>query len=188
MALERRAYSARALLAAAQSGDESAQAEIFARYKDRVASHVFRMTGDHAAVDDLVQEVFISAFAGLPGFRGDAQLGTWLYRITTNKVRNWWDSTRRREARERESLPPAPVSVDPDESLDARDHRRMLYRALGQLPDILREAFVARAVEGMSLKEASDALSLPISTVSYRTRRAEALLCEALGIPQEEGS
>ncbi|MDC0672406.1 hypothetical protein [Nannocystis radixulma] len=48
----------------------------------------------------------------------------------------------------------------------------------------LREAFVARALEGMELREASAALQVPISTVSWRTRRAEAMLCESLGLLQ----
>jgi RNA polymerase sigma-70 factor, ECF subfamily len=47
----------------------------------------------------------------------------------------------------------------------------------------LREAFVVRVIEGMSLHEASEVLGVPISTVSYRTRRAEELLCKALDIP-----
>ena len=60
--------------------------------------------------------------------------------------------------------------------------------ALGKLPDKLREAFTARAIEGMSLIEASAALGIPISTVSYRTRRAEQLLCAALEIPWRDES
>lgn len=189
MALEDRATSARSMLAAAQAGEEAAQAHIFEAYKQRVASQVQRMTGDPDVVDDLVQEVFIAAFTSLPRFRGDAQLGTWLYRITTNKVRNWWDARRRREARERRAAE-GPTTVEPgqEDRIEAQEHRRRLYDAMGRLPDALREAFVARAVEGMSLQDASECLGVPISTVSYRTRRAEALLCEALGIEPPEGA
>src|SRR5690606_6623060 len=88
-----------AVLAAAQRGDASAQAALFEAHKHRVARQIVRMTGDASVVDDLVQEVFIAAFSRLATFRGDAQIDTWLFTITTNKVRNWWDSERRRSAR-----------------------------------------------------------------------------------------
>lgn len=173
-----------AVLQAAQRGERSAQAQLFARYRDRVARQVLRMIGDAAMVDDLVQDVFIAAFTALPQFRGDAQLGTWLYTIATNRVRNWWDSQRRRRRREDVvASEPQQEPDDPEADLEAQQQRARFYAALGKLPDKLREAFTARAIEGMSLIDASAALGIPISTVSYRTRRAEQLLCAALGIP-----
>ena len=176
-----------AVLQAAQRGERAAQSLLFSRYRDRVARQVLRMIGDAAMVDDLVQDVFIAAFTALPQFRGDAQLSTWLYTIATNRVRNWWDSQRRR--RRREDVVASEPHEDPDDpeaDLEAQQQRARFYEALGKLPDKLREAFTARAIEGMSLIDASAALGIPISTVSYRTRRAEQLLCAALGIPWRE--
>lgn len=177
-----------ALLAAAQAGDRAAQTALFEAYKERVARQIFRMTGDASSVDDLVQEVFISAFAALGRFRGESQLGTWLYTIAANRVRNWWDSQRRRRQREDIAVErDGPGDAEtPETDLEAKQQRDRFYAALGGLPNKLREAFVARAIEGMNLIEASAALGVPISTVSYRTRRAEQLLCEALGIPWRE--
>lgn len=175
------------VLQAAQRGDKTAQSQIFTRYRERVARQLLRMIGDPMAVDDLLQEVFIAAFTALPGFRGDAQLATWLYAIATNRTRNWWDSQRRRRRREdiAANVPPEEAST-PEADLESQQQRARLYAALGQLPDKLREAFVARAIEGMNLIEASAVLGVPISTVSYRTRRAEQLLCAALDIPWRE--
>jgi RNA polymerase sigma-70 factor (ECF subfamily) len=168
----------------ARRHDPVAQRALFDLHKDRVAAQVQRMTGDPTAVDDLVQEVFIAAFANLETFRGDSQLRTWLYRIATNKVRNWWDSDQRRRRRERRASElPTELPNTPHEDLVAREHRERLYEAVGTLSTKLREAFIARVIEGMSLQEASEVLEVPVSTVSYRTRRAEDLLCEALGIP-----
>lgn len=181
-----READARALLAAAQRGEASAQAALFDAHKQRVARQIQRMTGDPAVVDDLVQEVFIAAFSALPGFRGDAQLETWLYTIAANKVRNWWDARRRRDVREATA---ARAHKDgprtPEETLAVNEHLSRLYDALGKLPDKFREAFTARAIENMSLQEASEVLGVPISTVSYRTRRAEQMLCEALDLEVE---
>jgi RNA polymerase sigma-70 factor (ECF subfamily) len=173
------------VLAAAQRGDRGAQATLFHRYRDRVARQLLRMCGDRSAVEDLIQEVFISAFAALPRFRGDARLSTWLYTIANNRVRNYWESQRRRKHRELDAARTSAAAVvdTPEEDLVAQRQRQRLYAALATLPDKMREAFVARAIEGMSLLEASEALQTPISTVSFRTRRAEQLLCEALDIP-----
>lgn len=177
------------VLEAARRGDAQAQAKLFDLHKRTVAAQIQRMTGDPSVVDDLVQEVFISAFAALPSFRGDARVSTWLYRIAANKVRNYWDSHNRRVARERAA---AKVPVDeptkPDERYEQDEHRELLYEMLGRLPCKLREAFVTRAIEGLSLAEASEVLGVPVSTVSYRTRRAEKLLCEHLGVDYEEAS
>jgi len=137
-------------------------------------------------VDDLVQEVFIAAFSALPGFRRDSQIDTWLYRITVNKVRNWWDAKRRRRQREDRvaSSPREPIATPEDEA-DATQHRHRLYAALGELPDKYREAFTARAIDNLSLQEASERLGVPVSTVSYRTRKAEERLCVILGLELE---
>lgn len=170
------------LLEAARRGDAHAQAQLFESHKQRVARWIHRMIGDPDVVDDLVQEVFIAAFRRLTAFRGEAQIETWLYRIALNKVRNFLDSGRRRLAREQRGAAPTAEDVTPDDSVQAQEDLGRFYDALAGLPASYREAFVARAIHGMSLHEASERLDVPISTVSYRTRRAEALLCEALGL------
>ncbi len=177
---------ASALLNAAQRGDAAAQTALFEAHKQRVARQILRMTGDPGAVDDLVQEVFIAAFSRLATFRGDAQLDTWLYTITANKVRNWWSAKVRRESRERRGQSAREDSeITPLDRLEARERVARFYEALGSLPDKYREAFTARALEHLNLEEASKVLGVPISTVSYRTRRAEQMLCEALGLDPE---
>lgn len=180
---------AAAVLAAAQRGDAAAQAALFEAHKHRVARQVQRMVGDSGVVDDLVQEVFIAAFSALHRFRGDAQIETWLYTIATNKVRNWWDAKRRRDAREQHaSSEPAGEPTTPEEHLAANEHLARLYTALGRLPHKFREAFTVRAIEHLSLQDASAMLGVPVSTVSYRCRRAEQLLCAELGIDEEGGA
>lgn len=183
-------FGADSTVDAARRGDAAAQASLFETHKHRVAHQVLRMTGDPDAVDDLVQEVFIAAFRRLSDFRGDAQLETWLYRITVNKVRNWYDSGRRRKAREVRAAPTTELLAgdEPHEQVEAIEELRRLYDALGSLPATFREAFIARAIEGLSLDDASAKLGVPVSTVSYRARRAEAMLCEALGLPGEVAS
>lgn len=178
-----------ALVDAVRRGDSAAQAEFFERHKDAVARQVMRMTGDASWVDDLVQEVFISAFSRLESFRGDASLETWLHRITMNKVRNAWDSRRRRMAREAKVIQPEATEHDaPDDGVAASEQLERFYEALSGLPPKYRDAFVCRVIEELSLEDTSAALEIPISTASYRARRAEALLSAALGLDPTEVS
>ena len=171
------------MLENARRGEKSAQSELFLAHKDRVAKQVQWMTGNASAVDDLVQEVFLAAFSALTTFRGEARVETWLHAIAANKVRNWWDANRRRESRE--LVAASQTREDPhtpEENLETTEHRRRLYAALGDLPHELREAFTLRAIEHRSLRDVSELLGVPISTVSYRARRAEQLLCRALDL------
>ena len=175
-------------IAAARRGDAAAQAALYDAHKLVVARLILRMTGDANAVDDLVQEVFIAAFRRLDEFRGDAQLETWLHRITVNKVRNYWDSSRRRKARETRAAPRGELVAGdaPDAQIEADERLQRFYDALGSLPASFRDAFVLRTIEGQSLEEVSGHLGVPVSTVSYRARRAEVLLCKALGLEAPE--
>ena len=176
------------LLAAARRGDAAAQGRLFEAHKTAVARQVMRMTGDASSVDDLVQEVFVAAFRRLHDFRGDAQIETWLFRITINKVNNWLEAKRRRAARERRAAPhpDAMVTSTPDDDIAAKEQLQGFYRALHDLPAEYRDAFVARAIEHQSLRATSESLGIPVSTVSYRARRAEQMLVEALGLEDNQ--
>ncbi len=160
------------LLAAVRRGDAAAQGEFFEQHKQSVANQILRMTGEPAWVDELVREVFIAVFGRREPLGGHAGVHTWLHRITTDKVRGAWN------ARPRGG--PLDGRAPSDET--AQGKLNSFYRALGDLPPKYRDAFVCRALEDMSLQQASDELGVPISTVSYRARRAEELLCEALGM------
>lgn len=65
-------------------------------YKERLYWHIRKMVIDHDDTDDLLQNVFIKAWKGLAGFRADAGLYTWLYRIATNECLSFLSSKRRR--------------------------------------------------------------------------------------------
>jgi RNA polymerase sigma-70 factor (ECF subfamily) len=173
---------------AARAGDPGAQRLIFEDNRNHLARQLFRLTGGSDEADDLLQEVFISAFANLDRFRGEAQLRTWLARIASNRARNWLDGQARRRRRDLRGVPPDPdfTADAPDRYYEAQERLREFGRAMRSLAPAFRDAYVARMIEGRSLEETSEALRVPISTVSYRARRAEVLLCKALGLPLAE--
>ena len=71
-----------------QRRDEAAFNELVRLYQAKVFHLVFRMLGDRAEAEDLAQEVFITVFKSIDGFRGDSKLSTWLYRVATNHCKN----------------------------------------------------------------------------------------------------
>lgn len=152
-----------------------------------VKTRLVALTSDPAAAEDLVQEVFMTAWRGLERFEGDdagasPRARAWLLGIATNLGRN----ARRRRIRRwlrtlrRPALPPAPDQSTPESRLAARQSAQRLYLALSELPAEQAEAFGLRVLEGLTLEACSAALELPISTVSYRARRAEEKVRAAL--------
>ena len=80
------------ILEGCRKGDPEARRRVFERYKDRVFSVALGfLKGDHAAAEDVTQEVFVKEFRAASTFRRDARLSTWLHRITVNACENWAD-------------------------------------------------------------------------------------------------
>src|ERR671939_612949 len=100
----------------AATGDEVAFVEIVRRYDTGLRRLAFRIVGDRDAMDDVLQEAYLKAFASVTGFRGGASPRTWLYRIVYNTC---LDQLRRRRRQ-----PAAPyvdaATRDPSEQADMR--------------------------------------------------------------------
>src|SRR4051794_11669385 len=77
-------FDERELIERCRAGDDIAFSELVDRYKNLVFAIVSRMVSDRNLADDLAQEVFLKVHRGLPYFRGDARLSTWIYRIVAN--------------------------------------------------------------------------------------------------------
>src|SRR5947199_5435170 len=74
----------RELVERCRAGDEGAFQELVDRYKDLVFALIARTVQDRSRAEDLAQDVFLRIHRGLPYFRGEAQLSTWIYRIVAN--------------------------------------------------------------------------------------------------------
>src|SRR5215213_9364360 len=76
------------LIRRAQRGDRVAFKALYDRFRDRVYNLIFYSMGDELSSEDVLQIVFIKIYRGLPGFRFEASLATWIYRITLNECLN----------------------------------------------------------------------------------------------------
>ncbi|CAA9399485.1 MAG: Alternative RNA polymerase sigma factor SigE [uncultured Pyrinomonadaceae bacterium] len=165
-------------------GEADAFDALVIRYSADVYAVLFRLTQDAEEAADLTQETFLSALKAIKKFRGEADLKTWLVRIAINESRNrfrWW--TRRR--REKTVSLDAPVGeqemplsetvssnfANPEETILQRERENRLQKALGDLPEIFREAVVLCDIEGLSYEEIAAALEINIGTVKSRIAR-----------------
>ena len=173
-----------ALAQRARAGDRRALGEIYESYRRGVGRHLLALVHDRAAIDDLVQETFVTAFAQLGRYDGTSRLSTWLHGIALNHGRNYL-AKRRRRARLLGAQGAAPgtapgAAAAADQAAREAQALDLLYAALDRLPAPQREAFVLRIIEQRPLKEAAEILRAPVATVSYRARQAEARVRELL--------
>jgi RNA polymerase sigma-70 factor (ECF subfamily) len=167
------------VLARARKADPDAFAELVGHYDGRLRALAFRLLGDAARTDDVLQEAYVKAFRSLDRFRGEASLGTWLYRITYNAC---LDELRRG----RPVVPLEEASRHAGQQSDPADTavtRSDLAAALAQLPADQRAAVVLVDAQGMDYAEAGEILGIPRGTVASRLNRAHASLRRLLAAP-----
>jgi len=170
------------LIERCKAGDEAAFADLVDRHKDLVYGLICRVLGDRERADDLAQEVFLRVHRGLPYFRGEASLTTWIFRIVLNlcaqaRARRQpdlsldeTDSAGRRH--------PEPSRID--RAYDDLELRDRLDKAMAQLPDTHRVLVAAHYLEGVLYETLADALGMPLGTVKTTLYRAKRRLREIL--------
>lgn len=176
-------------------GDEEALQAIFDRYAAKLYNVAQRILGEVADAEEVIQDVFWTAFRKAKSFRGTAQFSTWLYRLTINaalgKIRR---SKKNKEVGYEEYLPKfqkdghhlvRPV-VDWSDTLDEkyaeRELQQLLSEALEQLKPVDKSAVVLSDMEGMSDKEIAAMLGLTVSAVKTRLHRARLFLRGKLAV------
>ena len=170
-----------ALIERCRTGDDAAFSELVERYKHLVYGLVYRMVPDRSQVDDLAQDVFLKVHRGLPYFRGDARLSTWIYRIVQNVClqvrarRPREASLDQEDAAGRRHDPAAPDGTFAD--LELRDR---LDKAIAQLPEPQRFLIAAHYLDGVQYEALAESLSIPLGTVKTHLYRAKKRLRELL--------
>jgi len=150
--------------------------------RPRILRYLSGLVGP-AEAEDLTQLVFLKVSAALSDFRGDASLGTWIYRIARNAALDWRRSVSRAadvqgqlaDVEQTETLAAADTRA-PDEALMQRDMRQCLGGIVQQLPESYREVLTLRDVDGLSNADVADALGLSLAAVKVRLHRARGRL------------
>ena len=168
-----------AVLDRAREGDEEAFAAVVEAYDRRLRGLAFRILGDRDRMDDALQEAYVRAFRALPRFRGDARLGTWLFRITYNACLDELGRAAKNAHLPLDELAgQASEGPEPGEALGVR---RELEIALASLTPDERAVVLLVDARGLDYSEAGGILGIPVGTVASRLNRARAAMRRALG-------
>jgi RNA polymerase sigma-70 factor, ECF subfamily len=171
----------RDVLDRARCGDHEAFAAVVRTYDGRLRGLAYRVLGDRERMDDALQEAYVRAFRALPRFRGDAQVGTWLYRVTYNACLDELARARRVSHLPLDEL--AGQASDDPEPEDAVNARGDLAAAFGELSADERTVVYLVDAEGYDYAAAAERLGIPVGTVASRLNRARAALRTALRRP-----
>ena len=172
-----------ALVERCRAGDLAAFETIYKVHAGRLYSVACRVLGNPTDAEDLLQEIFLAAHRKLDTFRGDSALGTWLYRLAMNLCLDHLRSRATRSGQLTDAL-------DDEYGLDDSGSRHLaertvakmdLERAMAQLPEGCRTAFVLHDVEGLEHREIADILGIAEGTSKSQVHKARMRLRSMLG-------
>jgi len=184
------------LLAGLRGGDVSCLDVLIDRHHTLVLRAIGRLTNDADLAEELAQDTFLALYQNVETFRGEASIGTWLYRVATNKARNAVASRIVRQSKKTRSLDepiepgesegPTVAETVAGEEADARSkldvgrQMKALRQAVAALPDIFREVIELRFFDDLSYQEIAERLEISLGTVKSRIARARQDLTDHL--------
>jgi RNA polymerase sigma-70 factor (ECF subfamily) len=179
------------LVELARAGDEGAVRAIIKRHNQRLFRAARAITRNDAEAEDVVQAAYVRAFTHLSGFRGEAQLSTWLTRIAVNEALGRLRARRPTTGVDQIDIegptsaqiiqfPGLQSGADPETEMGRQDVREFIEAAVDALPGAFRAVFVLRDIEGLSVEETATSLEIKPETVRSRLHRARRLMRERL--------
>ena len=165
------------LVAACRRGEQRAMEALYHQYKRRVFGLCHRIVGN-ADAEEVAQEAFVRVFRGLPSFRGESALGTWIYRLAVNAALSFVARRGRRSEIGDDDLDRVAA---PDEA--RRDPRlsERVEAAMARLPAGYRAILTLHDVEGLSHEECAAIMDCRVGTSKSQLHKARAKMRELLG-------
>lgn len=172
-----------ALAERCRGGDFEAFEAMYREHSSRLFGLTLRMLGNRTDAEDMLQDIFLAAHRKLESYRGDARLGTWLFRLAMNQC---LDHLRSKSAR----MTQATSSLDDHHAMEpvspvsgpavAAVHQIDLERAIARLPEGCRAAFLLHDVEGFEHREVGSMLGISEGTSKSQVHKARLKLRKSL--------
>jgi RNA polymerase sigma-70 factor, ECF subfamily len=179
-----------ALLRRAQAGEEAAFGALMRGHYEKTFRLVYAIVRHEADARDVCQEVWLTVWKQLPGFRGDARFSTWLHPIATRRAldhlrkrRRWYDRFLPFASGGEDTAGSSPEPVTTDDARqqsDAHERAAQLRQVLDSLPPKHRAVLALREVQGLSYEEIATATGIPAGTVMSRLYHARRLIVRKL--------
>jgi RNA polymerase sigma factor (sigma-70 family) len=159
-----------------RTGDPQAWRWLYDKHFPLVYRLAIRMGVSDREAADLCQEVFLRIYRGLPHFRGDAQMATWIYRIAANEVTRAArrGALRRALATVIDRLADRPAAPSPEQLFQQAEAVRTLQSVLSRMKPKQRMVFVLFELEELSLEEIAAVVGVGLQTIKSRLRQARA--------------
>lgn len=175
----------RGIIEQTRNGDRNAYAGIIDKYKGRIYSLAFRLSGSYADADELVQTIFVKTFETLNQFNNSKPFFPWLYTISLNTIRNHCKRKKLRAffSTDLFKIPPTAdhLPANPEDRLLAQETIIQLAAGLNKLPYRQREAIVLRYYEECAYREIAAFQKVSLSAAKMRVRRGMAKLQKLMG-------
>ncbi len=164
-------------------GRQDAWETLMNMYAKRVFNMAYQFCGSRQEAEDLTQEIFLKLYGSLAKFDFQRNFTAWLLTLSKNYLideyrRTKWERTQRDEFDER--VLPQTSTAGPEEGLDLRETRAIIWDGLNRLSSEMRMAVILRDLQGKSYEEMAEILDLPLGTVKSRVNRARIALAEVL--------
>ena len=171
------------LVAKARTDDFFAFEELVRRYRNDVFRLAFHYVRNREEAWDISQEVFIKVHGALSGFRGEANVKTWMLRIAANQCKDFLKK-RRLPTVSMEDVTPgadfASQTQNPSDVLAMQELGRAIEAALAHMPHKHRTAFILREYEGLSYEEMAHVMKCNLGTVMSRLHHARKKMQQSL--------
>jgi RNA polymerase sigma-70 factor, ECF subfamily len=169
------------------AGERDAYEVLVCRYQARLYRHALGMVLDGDVAADLVQDAFVNAFRRLDRCRDRSSFGTWVFRILRNRCLDYLKERRRKDLPLDHHHDLAVGGDGPESNLERRVLGETIERALEQVPDTQREAFLLKHVHDLTYEEMAEVVGASESALRMRVLRAremlQTLLEEVIGTP-----
>ncbi len=169
-----------AAIEAVLAGDREAYGSLVIRHSRMLFRLAYRMTGNEADADDIVQEAFLRGFQKLETFEARANFGTWIYRIAVHCALDRLERRRRELARqvseendpEKDAVQVADSAAGPERLVLSAEIGTLGEQAMQALTTVERTAFVLRHMEERNTEEIAAALDVAPNTAKQTVYRA----------------
>ena len=144
---------------------ERAFTQLVEHFREQLYWQIRRMVLLHDDADDVLQNTFMKAWTGLDGFRGDAQLSTWLFRIANNETMNFLERRRPAMSLDEDGVASVAATLQGDPYFDGDETEQQLQEAIAGLPDKQRQVFNLKYFQEMKYEDMSELLGTSVGAL-----------------------
>jgi RNA polymerase sigma-70 factor (ECF subfamily) len=154
-----------------ETNEQKAFSSLVTKYQERIYWHVRKMIVNHEDTNDITQNIFIKVWKGLPTFKKESNLYTWIYRIATNETLNYIKANKNKIAQSLENIQ---IENRKDDSFFSGDEiEAKLHQALATLPDKQKLVFSMKYFNDLKYKEMVEILGGSIGSLKASYHHAQ---------------